>query len=425
MVDAGARKILLVNFDFPPTQGPGIWRMLGFARHLPALGWKVSVVCADRSTWHDRTEPGLLDTLPPDIDVHRVRGRPAGAIARKLFPRSVAAFWRDLFPDPSFLPALKMARQVLIRTGGERRPLVLVTSGPPHASHLAGLLLKRLRPCLWIADFRDLWMDDPVLAWSGAYQRRLGRIAEKAVLSRADAVVTVSPSWVAHLGRKATAPVVLIRNAADLDDLEVPPPRRIGSPGERVLLFAGTPQRNNTGEELWQGIRQFLAGRDHSASPIRFAFLGLDSPTRERIARLGLTGHIHDLGAQPQRETVALLRGADASLVPIRVTGEPASKGTIPAKVYQAVALRRPIVLLADPDGDAAALLTGYPHLFARGDDPAAIALALKEFAAGALPAEAPAVPAALAGWSRTATAVALDGLIGRLQAGRGGAALA
>jgi glycosyltransferase involved in cell wall biosynthesis len=425
MADAEARNIILVTSDFPPIQGPGVWRTLGFARHLPALGWKVSVVCSDRNAWHDRTEPGLLDILPPGIDVHRVRGRPAGAIVRKVFPASVATFWRELFPDPAFLPALKMASQVLIRTRGERRPVVLVTSGPPHACHLAGLLLKRLRPCLWIADFRDLWMDDPVQAWSGAYQGRLGRIAEKAVLSRADAIVTVSPSWVAHLAKEGTSPVVLIRNAADIDDHEVPPPRRIGSPGERVLLFAGTPQLNNTGDELWQGIQQYLNSRDHSASPIRFAFLGLDSWTQERIALMGLTEHIHDLGAQTHRETVALLRGADASLIPIRVTGEPASKGTIPAKVYQAVTLRRPIVLLAEPDGDAAALLTGYPHLFARGDDPEAIALALRKFAAGALPAEAPAAPPALEGWSRAATAVALDSLIAKLRADRRGAALA
>lgn len=407
------REILLVNFDFPPVQGPGVWRMLGFASHLPSLGWRVSVVCSDRNVWHQRTEPGLLGRLPPGIEIHRIKGRPAGDIAQRFLPAGVVRAWRELLPDRLFVPALKLAMKALSQARG--RPFVVLTSGPPHLSHLAGLLLKSTRSCIWVADFRDLWMDDAAQAWSGAYQRRLGRMVERAVFRRADAVVTVSPTWVAHLKKKGTAPVVLIRNATDTEDATLPVPERPWPANEPVLLFAGTPQPNNAMHELWLGIRRYLDSRQAPGPSIRFVFLGLDRESARQIAHLELAEWIEDLGPQPHDRTVALLRGADAALIPIRAAGTPASKGTIPAKVYQAIALKKPIVLFAEADGDAAALLAGYPHYFAAGDDSGAIAATLHHFASGfAAPDEATA-PAKLAGWNRRAAAIALDRLLGQL----------
>jgi hypothetical protein len=112
---------------------------------------------------------------------------------------------------------------------------------------------------------------------------------------------------------------------------------------------------------------------------------------------------------------VALLLGADAALVPLRASGTPASRGTIPAKLYQAMALRKPIILIADRDSEAAALLQGYEHIFAAGDDPDEIAAALHRFAAAPRPSRQPEPPAELAGWSRASATRALVDLIEKL----------
>ena len=394
--------------------------MLGFATHLPALGWDVSVFCSDRNTWHDRTEPGLLERLPPQVRIHRIRGRSAGALIGRVLPTRLVLAWRKLLPNPLVFAATKLAAKALAHA--PREPFVVVTSGPPHISHLVGLILKRTRRCVWIADFRDLWMDDPIQAWPGWYQPGLGRTLERTVLRRADGVMTVSRTWAGLLSQKATGPVAMIRNASDTDERSLPAPERPWPRSDRVLLFAGTPQRNNTTDEFWLGIRQYLDALPASRTPVRFVFLGLNSEIRQTIARLGIAERIEDLGPQPQERAAALLRGADAALIPIKALGTPASRGTIPAKIYLAVTLRKPIVLLADRDSEAATLLAGYPHCFAPSDSPEAIAAALDRFATEMDGWKDPRPPAELVGWSRYAATAALDRLIAELHPAFGAA---
>jgi hypothetical protein len=160
------------------------------------------------------------------------------------------------------------------------------------------------------------------------------------------------------------------------------------------------------------GIRKYLDALPAGQTPIRFVFLGLDPEIRKRVASLGIADWIEDLGPQPQERAAALLRGADAALIPIKAAGTAASRGTIPAKIYLALALSKPIVLLADCDSEAAALLAGYPHTFAPSNNPDAIAAALHRFAAGQSGWRALSLPSELVGWSRYAATVALDRLI-------------
>ena len=304
----------------------------------------------------------------------------------------------------------------------------MVTSGPPHISHLVGLTLKHTHACTWIADFRDLWMDDPEQAWTGWYQTRLGFDTELAVLRRADAVVTVSPSWAEVLRRKGgTAPVILIRNAADATPDSLPPAERPWPITEPVVLFAGTPQANNAAwrlqgpeppspeGDLWEGIRRYLHTVPGGETPIRFAFLGLSPAIHQRLTRLGINAHVDDLGPQRHERALALLRGADAALVPQRTSGSEVSRGTIPAKIYQAMAAHKHVILLADLDGDAARMLTGYRHTLAAGNDPEAIAAAFHRFAKEVFTGQAPTFPPEFATWSRHAATVALDELIREL----------
>ena len=163
------------------------------------------------------------------------------------------------------------------------------------------------------------------------------------------------------------------------------------------------------------GIRKYLDALPAGQAPIRFVFLGLNPEIRNVVDRLGIADRIEDLGPQPQARAAALLRGADAALIPIKAAGTPASRGTIPAKIYLALALSKPIVLLADCDSEAAALLAGYPHTFAPSDNPDAIAGALDRFATELSGWREPRPPSELVGWSRSSATAALDRLIAEI----------
>lgn len=410
------RRILIVSYEFPPIQGPGIWRTLGFARHLPPLGWQVEVLCSDRSHWHARTDPALLGRIPAEVPVHRVRGVPFGARLGRVLPERVVGALRRRFPDPLLIPTLKLITRALTTVAAGRGTFVL-TSGPPHVVHLVGLALKRWRGCTWVADYRDPWMDDPALSWVGSYRHGLGLRAERMVMREADLVTTVTPSWHRMLAaRRPGRATVLIRNAADLEGIELPVPERPCPAQDRVLLFPGTPQPGNSAATLWEGIRRHLTVA--GAGPrCRFAFLGLHADMHALVRSWGIGDRVEDLGPQPHRRALALMQGADGILVPVRAT--PASAGVIPAKIYEAIALRKFVLLVADPEGDAAALVRCYGRgTAASSRDPDSVVRALDAFARMPPDDAGFVVPPPLAKWSRTAAAQDLDRAIRGLESG-------
>ena len=70
------RHVVAIVHDFPPEGSAGVYRPLRFVRHLPAMGWSPTVISADPYD-HERNDPELLQSVPPDTEVIRVRGRDA------------------------------------------------------------------------------------------------------------------------------------------------------------------------------------------------------------------------------------------------------------------------------------------------------------------------------------------------------------
>jgi glycosyltransferase involved in cell wall biosynthesis len=216
--------------------------------------------------------------------------------------------------------------------------------------------------------------------------------------------------------RRPGRPTVLIRNAADLEGIELPLPERPWPKQDRVLLFPGTPQPGNSAATLWEAIRRHLTVA--GAGPrCRFAFLGLHADMHALVRSSGIGDRVDDLGPQPHHRALALMQGADGILVPVRAT--PASAGVIPAKIYEAIALRKFVLLVADPQGDAAALVRSYGRgATASSSDPDSVARALDAFARTP-PEDADfVIPPPFAGWSRTAAAQDLDRALRGLESG-------
>ena len=62
---AKPRRLLLVTYYFPPSAAVAAYRMLGFARHLPACGWQVGVV-APPVVPQEPVDESLTQRVPPD-----------------------------------------------------------------------------------------------------------------------------------------------------------------------------------------------------------------------------------------------------------------------------------------------------------------------------------------------------------------------
>ncbi|MFP4228538.1 MAG: glycosyltransferase [Salinivenus sp.] len=386
-----ARRVLVLTYYFPPSGGPGVQRILKTVKYLPDLGWVPHVLTVREGAYpaHDST---LRDDIPTTAAVHRtsawdpyqayawltgqsdddavVQGSVEGR--EKNWKEQLARWVRaNLFLPDARVGWVPFAVWRGCRLLATHRMDAILTTGPPHSTHLAGAALERWTGVPWVADFRDPWTDINYyheLPHTEA-ARRIDRALERMVLRRAAAVTTVSPSWRRLLidkGDESEARSVhVVQNGFDEADIER---GRHAIEEERfVLTHVGSLYASRNPLGVWRALRRL---RDASAVPrLRIRLVGMVDPTvREAIRSLNLEDITEVVPYVPHEEAVAYMQRA--GLLLLSIEDFPASAGMLTGKIYEYLATGRPIVGVGDPDGDAAALLrtTGGGRLFGRYD---------------------------------------------------------
>ncbi len=438
-------RLLVVAYYFPPSGGAGVQRVLKWTKHLPAHGVRPTVLTVEAGAY-PQLDPTLWADVPAGVAVHRTRSLdPFGAYARltgRTRAEAVRARTDAMAVDTggggeaaiervaewvranAFVPdarvgwvpfAVARGLRLIRRAAGRGEPFdALLTSGPPHSTHLTAWALRRLTGTPWVADFRDPWTDIHYYAElpRSAAARRLDEVLERGVLRAADAAVTVSPSWARLLGAKVGRAVEVIPNGFDPEDFGEAP----AAVGERFeLVHVGSLYASRNPEALWQALAALRA--EDGIPNLRVRLVGRVG--EEVIAAAGRHGLEEVVAVEPyvpHAEAVRWMQRATALLL----TTEPQrhEAGHVTGKLYEYLAAGRPVLALGDPSGDAAALLreTGGGRTFAR-DDAGGVARWLAEAyqrcERGA--ALAGASPEAVAPYARPAQAAALAALLRRL----------
>jgi len=207
------KRILIINYYWPPCGGPAVQRWLDFANRFATDKFEVHILTVSPETaTFTSIDQSLVKEINSSIKVHHAdasdyfwlykkflgKGKvPGNALADEDNPnvlKKIARFLRGNFflPDPrrgwnanAKKEALSIIKQDKID--------IIITAGPPQSTHLIGLDIKRQFPNLfWIADFHDYWTD--VFFLDKFYRTRLARWVdrkyEKSVLISANHVLT-------------------------------------------------------------------------------------------------------------------------------------------------------------------------------------------------------------------------------------------
>lgn len=375
------KKILMVAYHFPPLAGSsGIQRTLRFVQQLPAHGWQPIVVSAHPRAY-ERTSDDLLRDVPDGTIVERaqafdtarhfaVQGRYIGAMAR---------------PD----------RWVSWKFDAVRRGLSLVRKHAPSAiwstypiatAHLIGEQIARRTGLPWIADFRDPMAQEGYPA-DPITRRQFEEIEARAVASAHASTFTTPGAATEYRQRYPTASsrIYVLENGYDEDsftaaEASVGQARSTLNPGAITLLHSGIvyPQERDP-THLMRALRKLhLDGAIH---PAKFR-LRFRAPVQEDLLRSlgeqnGVSEYIEILPAIGYRDALREMLNADALLV--MQAGD--CNQQIPAKIYEYLRARRPIVCLSVPEGDTYGVLRAAGlDTFARIDDESDIAATLKRW---------------------------------------------
>jgi len=66
------KKVLIITYYWPPAGGPGVQRVLKFAKYLPEFGWQPIILTVKKPTSPARDE-SLVASIPSDAIVYKTR----------------------------------------------------------------------------------------------------------------------------------------------------------------------------------------------------------------------------------------------------------------------------------------------------------------------------------------------------------------
>lgn len=371
------RRVLMIAFHFPPLAGSsGVQRTLRFVQHLPELGWQ-SIVLSAHARAYSATSTDLLSEIPP------------GTVIERAFALDTAQHLAVAGRYPSFLARPDRwctwalgAIPAGLRLIREYRPEVIWSTYPIATAHLIAYHLHRLTGIPLVADFRDPmthvgYPEDPA-AW------RAFRAIEGKTVRAASRVVMVTPSAQAlYRDRYPDVPsdrFVLIENGYDEEAF---------SAAERAV--EPTPLNHGCFTLLHSGI-VYPSERDPRALFSALGRMRQDGRAGVESLRLRFRSPVHgDLLLRLARESntadlVEVLPPVpyqDALQEMLRADGLMVMQASncneqVPAKMYEYLRARRPILGLADPLGDTGKVMlyAGVEHV-ARLEDEQQVEAAL------------------------------------------------
>lgn len=335
-------NVLLVSQYFLPESGATQNRLAAFAHGLVERGHRVTVVCEQPNHPAGIFHPGygkrpIATERAHAMTIHRlwVATSPRKTTARRL------AFYGSF--------ALGAAATVLSR----RTHDVCFASSPPLPGVLAVADASRMRRTPLVVDVRDIWPAAAQALGELSNRRVISALerAERRLYRQARRVTATTRPFCRHIDCVAGTPKSVHLPNGALDDLVAwpdtdPPPR-----DEFVVGYAG-----NLG--IAQGLQIALdAAQRLRGRAVRFALVGdgaVSAELRAGVAQRGLSDVVSVGPAIPVADVGSFLRDCDALLVPLR--DHPLLEDFIPSKLYDAMAVGRPVLVAAR--GEAAALTT-------------------------------------------------------------------
>jgi hypothetical protein len=369
-MDTGmVKRVLMIAYHYPPMQGgSGMQRTLAFTQHLPRAGWEPLVLSVTPNAYPTRdsaTDTPAHRSYALDTSRHlALRGRYPALLAQ---PDRWISWWLSAVPT-----GLRLIRQF--------RPQAIWSSYPIATAHLIGLTLHRLTGLPWIADQRDPMIDLDYPPDPRRY--RIHSWIEQQAMQRAAAVVCTTPGALSDLRtRFATGRVELIENGYDeasfiAAEVAAPPARPTGGPFR--LLHSGViyPSERDP-RPLFAALLQLRSAGVLRADNFQLILRATGHDDYLRPLLRGLEDIVELAPPLPYRDGLAEMLHADGLLL-LQAAN---CNHQIPAKMYEYLRARRPLLALSHPDGDTArSLRRAGIDTIARLDQPDDIAAALTRF---------------------------------------------
>ena len=376
-------KVLVITYYWPPSGGSGVQRWMFFCKYLPSYGIEPYVITVDENNASYKFSDKTLIENVKDVKTYRTRtleplkfySKIVGGDVKTNIPlgfsgeekpstfQKVSRFIRGNFfiPDARIgwnFFAYKKAEKVI----KENKIGIIITTGPPHSSHLIGLKLKENLKIKWIADFRDPWTEIYYnqLLYKREFSKNKDVKLEKKVLENADIILTVGPSMKEHLQEKLKSEkdkFFFVYNGYEEESFEKIQRRK--SKDKFVVCHIGILSTSQPITALLTALSKAYKENDEICKFLKLQFIGkVSSEIINEVKEIIPDVEFDIINYLPHKEALEYMINADLLFNSLAEMKN--SKLLISGKLMEYIATGNPIICLGNPHGDAAELLKEF-----------------------------------------------------------------
>ncbi|MEO8068481.1 MAG: glycosyltransferase family 4 protein [Flavobacteriales bacterium] len=371
-------RIVLLTQYFPPEVGAPQNRLSAIAHAFRAKGAEVTVLTA----------------MPnyPEMRVHEAyRGK--WKVKERVDGLDVIRAWLFVSTKRAILPRLLnyfsfVFSSLVVGLFNLRKSDVLFVESPPLFLGIAALLLARAKGAKLVFNVSDLWPESAV---------QLGLVRNRTLIAlstrlemrcyRKSALVTgQTQGIVADIQRRCPDKrVVWVPNGVDFAAMDTFSQGAVDrsrltamgiKPADVVFAYAGIIGH---AQGLDVVLRAAAALADRPLIHFLLIGAGPDLARLKTIAAELRTSHVHFIDKMPRAELIALLRYADAVVVPLKKND--LFKGAIPSKIFEALALSKPLLLGVEGEAERLFIAHGKAGLAFVPEDATDLARQVQRYA--------------------------------------------
>ena len=349
------KRVLMIAFHYPPLRGSsGIQRTLKFSKYLPEFGWDPVVLTAHQRAYSSIGNDQISEISKQisyrafALDTSRhlsFKGRYPGLLS---LPDRWVSWWLGAVPLGLFL--IK-----------KYQPDIIWSTYPIATAHLIGHSLSTLTGIPWVSDFRDPMVDE-VYPFDPLTRRTHLWIERKAV-NRSSQIILTTPGAIKDFEERfpqiSASQFCLIENGFDEESFataEAMITERRSQNKQLVLVHSGIIYPSERDPTPLFGALAALSQQSLISSAslkIILRATAHDSYLSELIDQYGIGEIVFLAPPVSYQEALSEMLTADGLLI-LQASN---CNNQIPAKLYECLRARRPILALTDPAGDTATTL--------------------------------------------------------------------
>jgi glycosyltransferase involved in cell wall biosynthesis len=371
-------KILLISYYWPPAGGSGVQRWMYFAKYLKEFGCDITVITVDpKFASYSSLDDSLLEQVK-DIEVHKTKTFELIRLysflksgnAKKSIPQGNVGGKKKSFLDKFssyvranyFIPDARVGwNPYVISKANElfkkKKFDTVITTGPPHSTHLVGLKLKEKYQFKWITDFRDPWTEvyyNDIFKRTKKNQQKDEKLELK-VLKNADLVLTIGPSMKNLLAKKVdSSKIHYIFNGFDENLLKNAERKKISN---FVISYVGTLASNYPYKSFLDAVKKL------EINNLELHFTGkIDSVIIDEFQVIESIKFVYH-GVKTHQEAFNSMLNADVNVLLLPYQKD--SQIMITGKVFEYLATGNPILCIGSKESDAVKIINAESKISA------------------------------------------------------------